>query len=106
MPVTRVWTPLIRRGVPVGTQMAWLSISKTGAPLEATRVREAYELRRYTWSASHGQQGAAGDRVRAEFCHSRLAQYLDARIWREGCRLTAMRACNHGAYDGAGDPAF
>jgi hypothetical protein len=38
MPVTRVWVPLIKRGVPVGTQVAWLSISKTGAPSEVTRV--------------------------------------------------------------------
>jgi len=38
MPVTRVWAPLIKRGVPVGTQVAWLSISKTGAPSEVTRV--------------------------------------------------------------------
>jgi len=38
MPVTRVWAPLIKRGVPVGTQVAWLSISKIGAPSEVTRV--------------------------------------------------------------------
>jgi hypothetical protein len=38
MPMTRVWVPLITRGVPVGKQVAWLSISRIGAPSEVTRV--------------------------------------------------------------------
>ena len=38
MPLTRVWTVLISNGVPVGRQVAWLSISRTGAPSETTRV--------------------------------------------------------------------
>jgi hypothetical protein len=36
--VTRFWVARISSGVPVGTQVAWLSNSSTGWPIEVTRA--------------------------------------------------------------------
>jgi hypothetical protein len=38
VPVTLNWVKTIMRGVPVGTQMAWLSIKSSGVPFDTTRV--------------------------------------------------------------------
>ncbi len=38
MPVTRTCVTVINKGVPFGAQIAWLSISKTGIPLDSILV--------------------------------------------------------------------
>ncbi|ANH80392.1 hypothetical protein A8C56_04805 [Niabella ginsenosidivorans] len=37
-PITRVWVLTIIKGVPFGTDIAWLSINNTGMPLQRIRV--------------------------------------------------------------------
>jgi len=38
IPTTRTCVELIINGVPLGTQVAWLSSNKTGMPFDVTRV--------------------------------------------------------------------
>jgi hypothetical protein len=38
MPITLIWVITINKGVPLGTQIAWLSINNTGIPLDNMRV--------------------------------------------------------------------
>jgi hypothetical protein len=55
MPMTRTWVTDGMRGVPVGAQIAWLSISKTGCPIASTRVAEVMNC-----AATHGPLAAGG----------------------------------------------
>jgi hypothetical protein len=55
VPMTRVWVTTVCSGVPVGAQMAWLSNSKSGMPLESTRTEPV------TYCAvTHGPFAAGG----------------------------------------------
>jgi hypothetical protein len=49
IPVTLVWVIVISSGVPLGAQMAWLSNSNTGIPLEVMRVAAVTH-----WAVTHG----------------------------------------------------
>ena len=44
IPVTLVCVTVIISGVPLGTQMAWLSKSKTGNPFDVIRVAAVTQL--------------------------------------------------------------
>jgi hypothetical protein len=53
--VARVWVTVIIKGVPVGTQIAWLSSKSNGWPLEVTRVAAVTN-----WAVTHGPLPAGG----------------------------------------------
>lgn len=55
MPVTRVCVTVIISGVPLGTQMAWLSSNRTGMPLEVILVAAVTQL-----AVTHGNGLPAG----------------------------------------------
>jgi hypothetical protein len=55
VPVTRVCVETIIRGVPVGAQIAWLSNSNNGCPLEVIRVAEVIHC-----AVTHGPLPAIG----------------------------------------------
>ena len=55
MAVTRVCVATMSNGVPVGTQMAWLSNSKSGCPFEVTRVADVVNC-----AVTHGPLPAIG----------------------------------------------
>jgi len=55
VPVTRVCVATINSGVPVGTQMAWLSRRRRGCPLEVTRVAAVVHC-----AVTHGPLPALG----------------------------------------------
>jgi hypothetical protein len=55
VPVTRVCVETIMRGVPVGTQIAWLSSSSNGCPPEVMRVAEVIHC-----AVTHGPLPAIG----------------------------------------------
>ena len=54
-PSTRVCVTAISSGVPVGAQIAWLSNSSNGCPLEVTRVRAVIHC-----AVTHGPLAAGG----------------------------------------------
>src|SRR3954447_14723665 len=49
LPVTRVWAAVISRGVPLGAQIAWLSMSTRGWPPLVTRSAPVTH-----WAVRHG----------------------------------------------------
>ena len=57
-PFTRIWVTTTLSPVPVGTQTAWLSCSKTGTPPERTRTAARHPLGRHAGPAPRREVNA------------------------------------------------
>src|SRR3954462_2727304 len=78
--MTRICAATTISGVPVGTQMAWLSINRTGWPLERMRVEPVIH-----WAVTHGPFAIMGGG------NKQPATTYGAVILTMGCPLTVTR---------------
>jgi len=91
VPVARTWVAVMRRGVPVGVQIAWLSRSRRGTPPEETRTADVVHV-----AVTHGPFPTIGGGIAQP-----ATAYGAARVT-AGCPETSTRGV--GAVGSAGPP--